>query len=214
MSAYRPRYLVIDDNPDDIEILRRLLGDMSNGKAEVKTFTDAESALSNLGVREFDLIFLDYVLGKQTGLEILSSIKDKGCISPVVVLTGQGSEQVAVDAMKAGVADYIVKEDLNTAALDRVVTNALTKFKLEQQVKEQHLRLTEKVQELQDALDHVKTLQGLLPICMYCKKIRDDKGIWDQIEKYIAQHSDVNFSHSICPNCVDEHFPGLLASTL
>jgi hypothetical protein len=65
------------------------------------------------------------------------------------------------------------------------------------------------IQELQDALAKVKTLSGLLPICSSCKKIRDDKGYWNQIEAYIRDHSEANFSHSICPECAKELYPQL-----
>jgi YesN/AraC family two-component response regulator len=60
--------------------------------------------------------------------------------------------------------------------------------------------------ELQDALSKVKTLSGLLPICAWCKKIRDDKGYWDKLEEFIEKHSTAKFSHGICPNCMEEHF--------
>jgi K+-sensing histidine kinase KdpD len=63
--------------------------------------------------------------------------------------------------------------------------------------------------ELQTALAEVKTLTGLLPICAHCKKIRDDQGYWNQIEKYIMQHSRANFTHSVCPECSKEHYPSL-----
>ena len=150
-------------------------------------FTDVESALPELSSKDFDLIFIDYLLGETTGLEALEAIRRRASREcPVVLLTGQGSEQVAVDAMRAGVADYVVKGSLSADTLDRVVVNALAKFELEQRVKEQQLRLAEKVDELQDALDHVRTLQGLLPICMHCKKIRDDEGSWDQIRNISA----------------------------
>ena len=210
MPDSRRRYLVIDDDPGDIEVLQRLLEEVSSGEAEVTACTDARSALAELAKNSFDLIFLDYLLRERTGLEAFEAIKAQGCESPVVFLTGQGSEQVAVDAMKAGVADYVVKGSLSASTLHRVVFNALAKFELEQQVKEQQLRLAQKVKDLQDALDHVRTLQGVLPICAHCKKISDDKGSWDQIEEYISQHSDVDFSHGICPDCVDKHYPGLL----
>jgi len=62
---------------------------------------------------------------------------------------------------------------------------------------------------LQKALSEVKTLRGFLPICSYCKKIRDDKGYWSQIESYIHKHSDAKFSHGICPECVKEHYPDI-----
>lgn len=65
------------------------------------------------------------------------------------------------------------------------------------------------IKELQEALAAVKTLRGLLPICSYCKKIRDDKGYYHQIESYIHEHSEAEFSHGICPECAKEHFPDM-----
>ena len=61
--------------------------------------------------------------------------------------------------------------------------------------------------ELQNALSNIKTLRGLLPICAHCKKIRDDKGYWSQLETYIAKHSDAHFTHGLCPQCAKEHYP-------
>ena len=63
------------------------------------------------------------------------------------------------------------------------------------------------INELQEALDNIKTLRGLLPICASCKKIRDDNGYWNQIESYISKHSNVNFTHGICPECSKELYP-------
>lgn len=65
------------------------------------------------------------------------------------------------------------------------------------------------IADLQKTLLEVKTLRGFLPICSHCKKIRDDKGYWNQIEKYIGDHSDVDFSHSICPDCAKKYYPDL-----
>ena len=63
------------------------------------------------------------------------------------------------------------------------------------------------VRQLQDALANIKTLHGLLPICSSCKKIRDDHGYWNQLETYIAAHSDVEFTHGLCPECVQKLYP-------
>jgi PAS domain S-box-containing protein len=65
------------------------------------------------------------------------------------------------------------------------------------------------ITKLQDALQKVKTLRGIIPICASCKKIRDDKGYWNQIEKYIKEHSDADFSHGICPECAKRLYPDL-----
>ena len=65
------------------------------------------------------------------------------------------------------------------------------------------------VKELQEALAQVKRLSGLLPICSLCKKIRDDKGYWQEVESYVDEHSEAQFSHSICPDCYRKHYPDL-----
>jgi len=70
-------------------------------------------------------------------------------------------------------------------------------------------KLSKTVETLQNALNKVKLLSGFLPICSYCKNIRDDKGYWGQIESYIRDHSEAEFSHSICPDCAEKHFPGV-----
>lgn len=77
----------------------------------------------------------------------------------------------------------------------------VTENRLIQQERE-HLVL-----QLQDALAHIKTMSGLIPICATCKKIRDDKGFWNHVEHYVMQHSDARFSHGICPECLERDFP-------
>ena len=66
------------------------------------------------------------------------------------------------------------------------------------------------IQQLEKALKEVKTLSGMLPICSSCKKVRDDQGYWNQIEQYISHHSDAHFSHSLCPDCAEQLYPGLM----
>jgi HAMP domain-containing protein len=74
-------------------------------------------------------------------------------------------------------------------------------------IDEKDKTLNNKVKELQQALEEIKTLRGILPICASCKKIRDDKGYWSQIESYIRNHSEAEFSHGLCPECVKQHYP-------
>jgi phosphoserine phosphatase RsbU/P len=72
--------------------------------------------------------------------------------------------------------------------------------------------LANRVHELESALSKVRQLQGLLPICCYCKKIRDDQNYWQQVDGYISQHSEVRFSHGICPDCYDRVVKAELAA--
>ena len=65
------------------------------------------------------------------------------------------------------------------------------------------------IQELRETIAQVKTLRGMLPICSHCKKIRDDQGYWNRIESYIAEPADVEFSHGICPDCLQKYYPDI-----
>jgi uncharacterized paraquat-inducible protein A len=92
---------------------------------------------------------------------------------------------------------------------DKDITQALVRdVTLRKQSETDRERL---ISELQEALGQVKTLKGLLPICSNCKKVRDDKGYWNQIESYVQQHTDASFTHGICPDCAKKLYPELYA---
>jgi hypothetical protein len=65
----------------------------------------------------------------------------------------------------------------------------------------------ERTLDLENALENIKTLKGIIPICSHCKQIRDDSGYWNQLEAYLAKHSEADFSHGICPDCLKKHYP-------
>lgn len=94
--------------------------------------------------------------------------------------------------------------------LDQVVVsiNEASK-KLKDSYQSLERKVEERTKNLQDALNEVRQLSGLLPICSYCKKIRDDNGYWNQVDEYIQEHSDADFSHSICPGCAEKHYPDM-----
>lgn len=102
------------------------------------------------------------------------------------------------------------KAHLEEAVEARTVALQQTNASLHREIKERAAAEKEKeklIKELQTALSEVKTLSGLLPICASCKKIRDDKGYWMQIESYISEHSKAEFSHGICPECAEKLYP-------
>lgn len=86
---------------------------------------------------------------------------------------------------------------------------AIENARKNQTIKESEQRIRKEKEKLEEALAKVKKLSGLLPICSHCMKIRDDKGYWQQIESYIQDHSDAEFSHSICQGCAEKHYPDL-----
>lgn len=96
-----------------------------------------------------------------------------------------------------------------TLSMVNVCGLAIENAKRYQLIREIENKLRKEKEKLEKALSEVKTLSGLVPICSHCKKIRDDKGYWNQIEVYIQEHSDAKFSHGICQECVKKHYPDL-----
>lgn len=116
-----------------------------------------------------------------------------------ILLTALTQKENITQGLDAGADDYITKP------FDR--TELLARVRAGERVIQLEKSLREKNKELSEALAHVKQLKGLLPICMFCKKIRDDENYWQQIEAYIGEHTEADFSHSICPECLEKHYP-------
>ncbi|MFA5042471.1 MAG: response regulator transcription factor [Kiritimatiellia bacterium] len=151
------------------------------------------------------LAILDWMMPGMDGREVCRKVREKDTNDPpyLIVLTSRGNREDIVDGLKSGANDYIVKpydvEELHV------------RIGVGRKVVDLQASLTGRIAELQTALAQIKTLRGLLPICMYCKKIRDDKQYWQQVEGYIAEHSEAQFSHGICPDCYKKYFEPELA---
>jgi len=172
-----------------------------------------EEAVGQATVSCPDLVLMDITLkGDMDGVEAADIIREK-CGVPVVFLTANADEQTMQRAKITGPFGYLFKP-FEERMLYATIEMALYKASAQKQLHAYSKELEKGVQErdrlifdLKEALDKVKVLSGLLPICAYCKQIRDDAGYWSQIESYISRHSDAEFSHGICPDCVKKHFP-------
>ena len=150
-----------------------------------------------------DAILLDLSLPDSEGIDSVRRLIAREKNTPVIVLTGLADEAVAIQALQSGVQDYLNKDALCGDLLVRSLRYSMERF--------HNLQEKEKlIRELQEALDNVKTLSGLLPICAKCKNIRTDDGYWMQVESYLRDYSGLNFTHSICPECVKKLYPELL----
>ena len=111
------------------------------------------------------------------------------------------------------VRGFTVALDDGKTYLGAIIRDISARKQREQELETYRNRLEKLVEErtskLQKALGEVKSLRGIFPICSFCKKIRDDKGYWNQVEVYVQKHSEADFSHSVCPDCAQEHYPGL-----
>ncbi len=148
-----------------------------------------------------DLVLMDILLeGDMNGVEAAELIHNQADI-PIIFITCLSDQALLERAVKANAYGYILKP-YDNAELRYTIEIALVKYRT---AKERERLIV----DLEKALKEVKRLSGLLPICASCKKIRNDDGSWQQIEEYIHAHSEVDFSHSICPECAKTLYPEL-----
>jgi DNA-binding response OmpR family regulator len=143
------------------------------------------------------LAILDWMMPGLDGVEVCRRVRRGATATPpyLILLTAKGRREDIVTGLRSGADDYVTKP-FNREELRARVQVGIRIVEL------QH-SLADRVKALEEALTRVKQLQGLLPICSYCKKIRDDRNYWQQVENYISEHSEAQFSHSICPDCYE-----------
>ncbi len=182
---------------EDDAVSRRVLeATLAKWDYEVLVTTDGQQALEALKKPDApSLAVLDWMMPGLDGSEVCrqarQSIGER--LLYVLLLTAKGSKDDIVEGLNAGADDYIVKP------FDRAELKA--RLDVGQRILRLQTELAARVKELELALSKVKQLQGLLPICCYCKKIRDDQNYWRQVEGYVAEHSEAQFTHAICPSC-------------
>jgi AmiR/NasT family two-component response regulator len=184
------RVLIVEDDTLVSEMIRELLEKM--GYVVAGRALDGRQAFEMIRSLRPNVVLMDIELPGMDGIEVSRHINES-CPTPVVVLTSYETPELLERASTAGVGAYLVKPP-NEREMERAITIARARF-------EDVMELRRLNAELQDALAKVKTLSGLLPICASCKKIRDDEGYWHQVEVYIRDHSEANFSHGMCPDC-------------
>lgn len=142
------------------------------------------------------LALLDWEMPVLSGPELCQKLRQLTTEQPhyLILLTGRDHPEDIAAGLKSGANDYLTKPFHRTELEARLNVGRRT-LELQSQ-------LAQRVRELEEALVQVKQLSGMLPICAWCKKVRNDQNYWLQVEEYISQHADVTFSHGICPACL------------
>jgi phosphoserine phosphatase RsbU/P len=190
------RVLVAEDDPVSRRLLESVLGKW--GFTPVVRENGAEAWQVLAGPESPNMAILDWMMPEIDGLELCRRIRATPAISAhyIILLTARGGHGNAVQGLQAGADDFVTKPFDFDELRARVLVG--------RRVVELQMGLAERVRDLEEALTKVKQLQGLVPICSYCKKIRNDQNYWQQIEYYISEHSEAQFSHGICPDCFEE----------
>jgi DNA-binding NarL/FixJ family response regulator len=187
------RVLLIDDDVVQNFLIQGYLTPDPQENFDLKYASCLAEGIQTLARNETDVVLLDLGLPDSPGDQTFDRVRRQFPALPIVVLTGLEDESVGLQLVLAGAQDYLVKCQINGPLVRRALRYAIERNRLANEIKQ--------------AMAEIKTLSGLLPICAGCKKVRDDKGYWTQIESYIQKHSQASFSHGLCPECIPKYFP-------
>jgi len=192
---------------EDEELTRTAVGASLGRRVEQLYLADnGRAGLEVFRERRPDIVITDIAMPEMTGLEMARQIRGLDADVPIVVTTAHTDTPNLLEAIEIGVDSYVPKP-VDFRRLFSVVERNLAVVDHRRQAARHLEEQTRLLAELQESMRQVKLLSGLLPICAHCKKIRDDKGYWKQLEAYISDHSTVLFSHGVCPECLEVYYP-------
>ena len=185
------KILVVEDEGIVVLHIKKTLEKLGYVVADIASTGD-DAIMKAMECRP-DLVLMDVVLkGAVDGVDAAEKIRALFGI-PVVYLTAHADEATAQLAKVTEPFGYIVKP---FRARDLYISIEFAIYRSKMEANRKSL-----TGELQDAREKIRTLQGLIPVCAWCKKVRNDKGYWEQLEKFISENTGFNFSHGICPEC-------------
>ena len=186
------KILIADDDRFSLRLIQTVL--MSD-TSEIVLCSSGDEALRALKTPPApEIAILDWMMPGLNGIDVCKEArKIPGLSTHLILLTSRDRPEDLAEGLAAGADDYIVKPFNESELRARIAVGS--------RIVSLQRGLADRVIELEAALVRVKQLQGLLPICSYCKKIRNDQNYYEQIEGYLMKNSDVKFSHGICPEC-------------
>ena len=193
------RILIAEDDRTSLVLLEGML---RNGGHEVLAVPDGRAAWEQLREEGSPrLAILDWKMPGMDGIEVCQRVAALGqpCPPYIILLTAMSSKEDIVTGLDAGAADYVTKPFSHLELEARI--------RVGERVVGLQQALCRRATALEEALDHVKVLQGILPICMHCRRVRSDEQSWHRLEAYIEAHSEAQFSHGLCPECLAAYYP-------
>jgi DNA-binding response OmpR family regulator len=193
------RILIAEDDLTSRTVLRVALTKHGHEVIEAVDGADALKALQRPDAPR--VAILDWMMPALDGLQVCRLIRALAATNPpyLIILTVRGETADIIAGLEAGADDYLSKPfDVNELRA-RVDVGC--------RMIDAQSALAHTITELREALEHVKTLRGFLPMCPFCKNIRDVQGYWSQVEAYVSAHTEVQFSHGICTACMKQHYP-------
>ncbi len=186
------KILTADDDPVSRRILQAVLTKWDH---EVLVASNGREAWETIRDEKVRLAILDWEMPELSGPEVCKRVResDLGGYTFIILLTSRKGKDDLVAGLEAGADDFLTKPcDPNELKV---------RLKVGMRTLDLETRLAHRIVELEEALDKINRLEELLPICAYCKKVRDDQNYWHQVETYISKRSQTKFSHGICPDC-------------
>lgn len=195
------KILIADDQVIARRILEEAIGDLGH---EVTVVCDGREAWDQLTANRFDVVISDWVMPRIDGIELARRIRGRKGepFTFVMLVSARSSTEDVVKGIMAGANDFMTKP-IDRAELRARLHAANRMVDLERS-------LAGRLIDLERALEEVAQLRSLLPICMYCKSIRNDQQAWDDIEEYLHRHANAECTHSICPTCYEKHVQPML----
>ncbi|MCX5819363.1 MAG: response regulator transcription factor [Deltaproteobacteria bacterium] len=193
------RILIAEDDFTSRTVLTAVLKKQGHEVMAMVNGTEAWQALQQPDSPK--LAILDWMMPEIDGPEVIRRVRALQTDRPpyIIMLTTKGDKADIIAGLEAGANDYLAKP------FDPGELRA--RIEVGRRLVEMQDALAAKVEELRQAFDQIKTLRGIVPICANCKKIRDDQGYWNQVEVYVRDHTEAEFSHGICPECMKELYP-------
>jgi phosphoserine phosphatase RsbU/P len=185
--------LIAEDDPSSARLLEFYLQRWGHSVVVARDGLEAWEVLSEEGGPQ--LAVLDWMMPGMDGVELCRRARSQESTRHlyVILLTARSQNDDVVEGLSAGADDYMVKPFRSSELRARIQAGV--------RIVELQASLQRKVAELEEALAQVQQLEGVLPICSYCQRIRNDEDYWQQLEAYISSRTDASFSHGICPEC-------------